>query len=115
MHQSYTNLFIYYSTHNLATIYSFHSSLLHKNFILIYTSTYIQAMHPVKREKPTWYGEHVRTYGNTITKQAEIVLLWGGGGGGGGYPQVWNHHLAPLNAVSTVVLEVITHKMSCGG
>ena len=50
-------------------------------------------MNPVKREKPTWYGEHVRAYGNTITKQAEVVLL--GDSLVSPYPQVWNRHLAP--------------------
>ena len=58
-------------------------------------------MHPVKREKPTWYGEHVCAYGNTITKQAEVVLLGDSLVSNlSRYPQVWNRHLAPLNAVN---------------
>ena len=58
-------------------------------------------MHSVKREKPTWYGDHVCTYRNVISKQAEVVLLGDSLVSNlSRYPQVWNHHLAPLNAVN---------------
>ena len=58
-------------------------------------------MNPLERTKPTWYGEHVRTYRNTITKQAEVVLLGDSLVSNlSRYPNVWDHHLAPLNAIN---------------
>ena len=53
-----------------------------------------------ERKKPTWYGEHVRSYTNISKEQAEVVLL------GDSlvanlcrYPVVWDH-LSNLKAVN---------------
>ena len=51
--------------------------------------------------KPTWYGEHARSYQNTIAEQAKVVLLGDSLVANlAQYPAVWDHHLASLHTVN---------------
>ena len=51
--------------------------------------------------KPTWYGEHARSYQNANAEQTKVVLLRDTLVTNlARYPAVWDHHLAPLHAVN---------------
>ena len=51
--------------------------------------------------KPTWYGEHARSYQNAIAEQAKVVLLGDSLVANlARYPAVWDNHLAPLHVVN---------------
>ena len=55
----------------------------------------------IEREKPGWYGQHVQQYHSAIKQQARVVLLGDSIVANlSRYPNVWDHHLEPLNVTN---------------
>ena len=56
---------------------------------------------PEPRTKPSWYGDHIKSYNSAIAEQAEVVLLGDSIVANlARYPRVWDYHLAPLQSVN---------------